>query len=475
MVMKAASTANLFMVNNEKKARRLPAGAIFFVFLLFVFLFFRGSIKIAQGLGDDPTANVAGYAWSSNFGWISMNCSNNNSCAANDGFDYGVNINTASDGNQFNLDGHAWSPNAGWISFTHDTNDPPDYKFNTSCKSGYSCTSGTNCTACYNPDDGNLYGWAKVVALGDDGWISLGTTSVALPYRVSIDRASASGTFSGFAWNGSTVPTEGLGWISFNCNNPPVSNQCGTSSYAVYLKGHHMPAPTNLWPSYPFITACSMKLALGVSLQWNNGGISPTYYNVIVSSSTSTSSPPAFNSGVRVGPVNSFTYAANIYNQHYYWWVKIWDDFGFASAWRQFDITKGDSLTDNVAANGGNPLTFTTYQHEMPIASFTYLPLEPLAYNSVTTTDASEYFASAPPVDNPYTAKNCNPSNCSWFWSGTNLLSNSTPNSSSTVMVFNYGDASMRLRVTDNEGYACTSTVDFFSDLLPVWKEKQAQ
>jgi len=60
--------------------------------------------------------NVRGYAWSSNYGWISMSCLNDSSCGVSN---YGVKICNAgcAPSNKFNFFGYGWSSGAGWISF----------------------------------------------------------------------------------------------------------------------------------------------------------------------------------------------------------------------------------------------------------------------------------------------------------------------------------------------------------------------
>ncbi|MDD5528298.1 MAG: hypothetical protein PHO56_05020 [Patescibacteria group bacterium] len=471
------------MDKKTKKAGRVPLEIITLVFLFAAFLFFRGSAPAAKGAANP---NVAGYAWSSNFGWISMNCYNNNSCSDNFGQDYGVNINTASDGNKLNLAGYAWSSDAGWISFARDANDPPDnYKFNAKCKQPTSCDAPRNCTACYNPDNGNIYGWARVVNLGDDGWINLGTSTASFPYQVSIDRTSASGTFSGFAWNGSTDPAKGLGWISFNCNNPGLSG-CAVSNYFVYLKGHHLPQPTNLSaPNWSYANACPAPgaqsgVALNAILGWNLSNQSA--FEVIVNTANSTSTPPPLVDKKISAPITQFvasnTYSVLLnYDTPYYWWLKVWDDFGFVSHWVQFDTAADHILTDNITRNSqkGGVVTqhFTTYLHEFPEAKFSWVPLLPLAYYPVTSTMASYYYNSA----SPSIRLACDKTHCSSTWTGTNALSNSATTSTTTVMTFKYGaGARINLQVEDNDNYSCvSSSPPFFVDLLPVWKEKKAQ
>jgi hypothetical protein len=467
---------------DKGKKRCLPFSVAAMVFLAFFFLCFRGSIHVAQGLGDSPTSNVAGWAWSSNFKWISFNCFNNNSCASSGGIDYGVNINTAADGNQFNLGGHAWSSNVGWISFRYDALPPPDnYKFSTNCKGGFTCNAANNCTACYNPDNGKIFGWARVMNLGSDGWIYLNATTTSP--GVSIDQTSASGTFSGFGWNGNTYASKGLGWLSFNCSD---LGTCGAVNYFVYLKGHHLPDPKNLRaPNWPIISACSMKLAVNASLQWSNIGYTSIAYQVVLNTSNSTSAPPSYSTFRRNTPgVSSFivssTNALMGYDRTLYWWVRVWDDFGFVSLWRQFNTsTPGDVLTDNVARNifKGNSRTFTTYLHEMPITNFSYYPLDPIAYMPVTTTDASFYFTDLSP--NIPTA--CDKTHCAWYWWGDKNVSNSATTSTSTVMTFVFThNAKINLRITNiptstYDTYNCvSSTPAFFVDLLPMWKERKS-
>ena len=143
--------------------------------------------------------NVTGYAWSSNIGWVSLNCTNDTSCGTNS---YGVNM--ASDGT---LTGYAWSPNIGWISF------------NSADTTG--CPSGT-CQATYTTSTGKVTGWARAVS-GEDanvndnggwtGWISLSDTN----YGVTISSCN----WSGYAWGsgpstGPNLDTGVIGWLSFS-------------------------------------------------------------------------------------------------------------------------------------------------------------------------------------------------------------------------------------------------------------------
>lgn len=52
---------------------------------------------------------LTGYAWSANFGWVSLNCSNDSSCAT---VDYKISNDGAG-----NLSSYAWGETTGWINF----------------------------------------------------------------------------------------------------------------------------------------------------------------------------------------------------------------------------------------------------------------------------------------------------------------------------------------------------------------------
>lgn len=134
--------------------------------------------------------NMSGWAWSSNIGWISFNCTNTSTCGS---INYGVSVSETSS----KLSGYAWSPNIGWISF------------NESDLSG--CPQGS-CQVKLN--SGKLNGWARALAGRDnpasgwDGWISLDKKSGSVNYAVTLNDDT---DFEGYAWGSDVV-----GWILFN-------------------------------------------------------------------------------------------------------------------------------------------------------------------------------------------------------------------------------------------------------------------
>lgn len=153
----------------------------------------QGSWLPASPVRADASQNVAGYAWASNIGWISFNCSNNSSCGT---ANYGVDID-----NGGNFSGYAWSPSVGWISFNETSGCPeggcvtkPKFDKNSGIVTGWArACAGTvnrNCTGASRGD-----GW--------DGWIKLSGTSYG-PALTGI-------TFVGYSW-GSDV----TGWISWS-------------------------------------------------------------------------------------------------------------------------------------------------------------------------------------------------------------------------------------------------------------------
>ncbi|OGI95558.1 hypothetical protein A2917_03335 [Candidatus Nomurabacteria bacterium RIFCSPLOWO2_01_FULL_42_17] len=180
---------------------KISFGLAFSFFSFLFFLFYLFSLPFIAGAGDDD--NMAGYAWSSNIGWISFN-----NTSGGGSVDYGVNKNA--DGT---LTGYAWSSNIGWIKFGGLSGFPSGAQ-----------TYAQNA----NVSDGELRGWARACAGMDDepptppnqttpnntcsgdsrtdgwdGWISLAGTG----YGVTLSGTS----FEGYAWGSDVV-----GWVDFS-------------------------------------------------------------------------------------------------------------------------------------------------------------------------------------------------------------------------------------------------------------------
>lgn len=158
--------------------------------------YFSGS-DIKQAMAG-ANANLSGWSWNNNYGWISFNSTNCSvvptpaGCPAS-GADYGVNIDS---GGWFS--GYGWSANSGWIQF----NPSGPYPSCSGCPT--KSVQGE-----YDPVQKvyNITGWAKIVALGDEGWLRMEDTII-----------NQNGEMIGWAWNANN-DNKGIGWLSFSSKN----------------------------------------------------------------------------------------------------------------------------------------------------------------------------------------------------------------------------------------------------------------
>jgi hypothetical protein len=155
--------------------------------------------------------NISGWAWSGSIGWVSMNCTNTDGC---DQADYGLTlVDVEAPIGWADLLGWAWAETVGWICF------------------GRTCAGITpegvpsyaQYRDLYEGRQNEVYGWAKIDALGDDGWISLNCDNrdecAISNYHLVIDPLTGNftqGVFSDhWAWGGNDE-IEGAGWIDFS-------------------------------------------------------------------------------------------------------------------------------------------------------------------------------------------------------------------------------------------------------------------
>lgn len=134
--------------------------------------------------------NMFGYLWSSNIGWVSLNCNQKaiggvDSCASSN---YYVNMASSSTSTVGVFSGYAWSPNIGWISF--NAGDVA------SCGAQAKLDLVTN----------KMSGWAKVLSWG--GCISFSSTSPS--YGAVYNPNLSINNLTGFAWGSTNV-----GWLGF--------------------------------------------------------------------------------------------------------------------------------------------------------------------------------------------------------------------------------------------------------------------
>lgn len=187
----------------NSKGRIILGSLIFFVFVAGMYVT-APSLFLFPQTHAAISDNLSGWAWSSNIGWISFNCTNQGVCASSS---YGVTVAPPFSG-QKELSGYAWSSNIGWITF------------NDSELSG--CPNGP-CGALIDFSNGSVTGWARAYRCvagctgGWDGWIHLSGPNYPSPDAsggggVTLDLATCK--FKGYAWGGgdnANFP----GWIHF--------------------------------------------------------------------------------------------------------------------------------------------------------------------------------------------------------------------------------------------------------------------
>ncbi len=499
---------------------------LFFAFLaLFNFQKDNPSALAAPICGDN---NIAGFAWSDTIGWVSFNsgdCDGNSNgfidlnCGGDDSttpvIPYGVKI----DWPTGNFSGYAWSSNIGWVSF-NEINPPDNYLFNTNCPSA--CNSSNNCTACYNSTSNNVYGWAKALSLGDDGWIKLSDASWSNGVKIN----GISKEFEGWAWNGNTTAGTGIGWISFShldCDpdGDGFSNGVGScppsgtpiADYKVYITNTTPTATYLSAPNINYTNACDWRDARRVQLTWQFSdqdvvacGDYQSAYQVVVDQvnhvpteldamaiNTTRSLPlktsKLSGSALSLYPTNpgnnpDYTGVDLNYDEHYYWWVKVWDKYNADSGWVQFATTTPDTDNDDTGQAGCNPncdKTFWTYKHEFPEAYFYWFPLVPSKDEKTIFTDFNSlyYIYTGPTTNIPSDCFNVATglSDCTYQWSSLDTgvtIDPLTQTASSTNIVFGEAktDKTISLQVTDPETYSCSTSTTFKANIkLPTWKE----
>lgn len=402
-----------------KKKTWIIASIIVFTSILIsmtiVFFEFNGKTKISLAGEED---NIRGYAWSDSIGWISFNCINNDTCAT---IDYGVNIEPATG----DFIGYAWSENIGWIDFSPNEGYPKEPFI----------------SAHYDHITGDVLGWAKILSLGDDGWLKM---SGAWSNGVSIN--SVTGDFNGWAWN-SNDNGAGIGWVSFNCLN---DSSCAVSDYKVSGSINIPPTVINLSaPNWNFANACGALGAKNAILRWeysdvNNvpEGVDPQSAYQVIFDDDSDPANPLINTGKVNGVVSQYAVDSSslAYNTQYYWWVIVWDDYDTASA-----TTTCPS--------------FTTYKHEFPDVDFSWISSNPSKGEIVKFTDDSDAFGGAAIIG--------------WLWTVPFDASINDNGSATPIIIFNSSaNQPVTLEATDSDGYYCSKTkIININVSLPLWKE----
>lgn len=160
------------------------------VCIVVISFFIHGQVQNIRAVATD---NVYGWAWSGNFGWVSLNCYNYYSEILEDHCgvsNFGVNVDNATG----NLQKYAWSSNFGWLHFD------PAGPFPAS--PGYSARAG---------EDGLIRGWAKADSLGDKGWINFQGESCATSQKCHVGGSAPN-------YGLDSDPSDGQSSLCYNCN-----------------------------------------------------------------------------------------------------------------------------------------------------------------------------------------------------------------------------------------------------------------
>ena len=416
----------------------------------------------------DTNHNIRGWAYNSSYGYISMNCLDDNFAGTfTFTFPFFFNIEPCSFSlhgvhldNNNNFSGQAWNSILGFIDF--EGNDAPDTDFNIYCPS--SCLPIDNCSACYNEDTGKVHGWAKIAS--SSIWIKLDDTSVAPQTSITNYTNANPGIFSGYA----STTIGGISRpISFNCAN---DGSCGTNPYGVRIGPLEIRQLTA--PNWSGQQVCDSNLPYKAVLQWNRRSGQQSAYQVVVSTQNSTST------GVVANVTASSTANQHIINglvrkKPYYWFLRLWDIDNVVTPWRQFDTNIAQSIKDNLTDNNalnteiGDSKTFSTYKHDFPRPAFTYSPSEVIIATSTYFINDSYYFNDADEY------KFCpSGSVCQYLWwvVGDDDAVITTPTSINPDIVFARATStSIWLQVTDDT-YACSTSTSIKATYnLPTWKE----
>lgn len=483
---------------------------------LVVLLFFAGlavgfylyGLKIQTNIvmADVASPNVSGFAWSENFGWVSFNakdCDPDSNGIFNGTpvgcplsspppvYSYGVNIDPITGV----FSGHAWSAYVGWIDFG-PTSGFPEAPFT---------------AATYDPLSGNVTGWAKVLSLGDDGWLKMSDDKNTNwnGRGVKITKPGSTYEFSGWAWNANTINnlkcsnniqidcvqdsdcggggarclnyTTGIGWLSFNSTDAGA----GGGPYKVGTTGISA-APTvalasMLAPQWSSSTAeVSGALLAKLTFTYSDSeGLGGSAYRIVITDkstglptldtgkcSNGSTSPSCYDftncltnnpfSCTYIVDNNRLGFSAIDYGINYFWSVQVWNPSGVASALTQYNNNSGVDTDHN---SDTDSRTFSTYTHEFPDAKFTFSPAKIYAEQLVSF-DATQSTTTAPfaPLTYSWTFTNGTPGTATTMKPSTRYGSN--------------GSSLVTLVVTDKAGYqSSTSTNITISNKLPSWQE----
>lgn len=468
---------------NLKKKRQIWGLTLVFLVLIIVLSFVLKPdyfiFKTESVLGSDAD-NLSGFAKILDDGeessWISLNCISDPFLGGQNIFTftlplrfsfptcdedaYGVNI--ESDGS---FTGYALSDKYGYIDFA---------------------PVGSPQMPSYSSSTGLVTGYAKILDLGENGWLRL-HEEVGQPYDpVSVD--DYTGDFYGYAYN------DTIGWVSFNCEDESV---CGVEEYNVNYYRPLLAGDLSA-PNWSIAQACETGIVNKAVLRWDFTGDPQTAYQIVIDDDPIIDDDAVvFDSGKIISESTQFLcpgsenckleieiepYTRN-YNVRFYWWIKLWDTHDAETEWTQFNTNLGHTLTDNIDGNSeSNPnanLTFTTFKHPMPSPYFTWNPTEIYAGDDISFDSAGSAYYQYEGEHHYLTEEphlcGTEENDCQYLWSVDGEANISDPTNSTTTISFLSFNATDRvhLQITDVDGYICSTSSDLL-DInldLPIWRE----
>ena len=243
---------------------------------LLAMLFVGAAFAHAQTL--PAPIDLDGFAWSSNIGWISLNCRNDSNCASSD---YKVTINA-----DRTITGWGWSSNIGWVKFGGLASFPtgggtaaenarltgtyPNLTWSGWARACAGTLGGTCSTMSNNPEAG---AW--------DGWISLRGTNHAITSNMATGMNADS-----YAWG-----SEVVGWID-------MFSQVTFATTSATIWGNNC-------------TVAQGASTCATQLNWDidNSAASPNMYRVTAPASQLSTNRTQTNFGVTIGLGNTTFHA----------------------------------------------------------------------------------------------------------------------------------------------------------------------
>lgn len=367
----------------------------------------------------DLDADVFGFAWSENIGWVSFDSDSDGSP-----IDYGVVVDLSVGSGKFS--GYAWSEHIGWISFNEsDLSGCPVEP----------CRAEVSAPGQIGKENVYLRGWARALAHADgwDGWIRFDHGQANEPY---ID---TDGNFHGWAWGDDVI-----GWLSFNGADVGAGG-----NYKVIIEVNHPP------------TASTLEVSMGDYcvnpshfFSWvysDPDGDTESQFQFQADNDDNFSSPEVDRTESGLANPSPTTNNQTIivavspgadqlgYNATYHWRVKVWDSKGADSEW----------------ING--PL-FTTEKHRYPTIDFSWSPESPSEDEDVAFTDQSAVYGGA--------------NKSAWLWTFEDGNPASSAQENQTIQFTDNGSKQVSLQVTDSDNYSCSGSKSVNVKFkLPNWKE----